>query len=44
MPVSKIDFTDITISATKAFSSLEAADITLKNVNIISPINGLYAE
>ena len=37
MPVSKIDFTDVTISATKAFSSVEASDITLKNVKIISP-------
>lgn len=37
MPVSKIDFTDITISADRAFNSIEASDITLKNVNIISP-------
>jgi polygalacturonase len=42
MPVSKIDLTDVTISATKAFSALEASDITLKNVNIISPDKTVY--
>jgi polygalacturonase len=37
MPVSKIDFTDIAISADKAFYATEATDITLKNVKIVSP-------
>lgn len=37
MPVSKIDLTNVTISATKAFSATEAENITLKNVKIVSP-------
>ncbi len=37
MPVSKIDFTDITISADKAFYATEALDIQVKNMKIISP-------
>jgi polygalacturonase len=36
MPVSKIDFTDITISADKAFYATEALDIQIKNLKIIS--------
>jgi polygalacturonase len=43
MPVSKIDFTNVTISAQKAFSSIEARDITLKNVKIISPDKTVYS-
>lgn len=42
MPVSKIDLTDVTISASKAFSAIEAADITMKNVKIISPDKTVY--
>jgi len=37
MPVSKIDFTDVTISANKAANIVEGTDISLKNVKIISP-------
>lgn len=43
MPVSKIDFTDITISADKAFYATEAADITLKNVKILSVDKTVYS-
>ncbi|OCX51451.1 hypothetical protein BEL04_15605 [Mucilaginibacter sp. PPCGB 2223] len=37
MPVSRIDLTDVTISADKAIYATEASDLTLKNVKIISP-------
>lgn len=37
MPVNHIKFTDVTISADKAISASEAADISFKNVKILSP-------
>jgi len=37
MPVSKIDFTDIAITADKAFYATEAKDIEVKNFKIVSP-------
>jgi polygalacturonase len=37
MPVNHINFSDIVISADEPFSSTDAADISLKNVKILSP-------
>ena len=37
MPVNHIYLSDITISADKGFSAVDASNIYLKNVNIISP-------
>lgn len=37
MPVNHINFSDIVISANEPFSSTDAADITLKDVKILSP-------
>jgi polygalacturonase len=42
VPVNHIDFTDITISAQKAFYATEASDIELKNFKIISPDKTVY--
>lgn len=37
MPVSKITMTDLVISAEKGMSAIEASDISLKNVKLLSP-------
>lgn len=42
MPVSKIDFQDMVVSADKSVDISEAAEISLKNVKILSPEKTLF--
>jgi polygalacturonase len=43
MPINHINFSDMTISAHEPIAAAEAADISLKNVNILSPASTLIA-
>lgn len=43
MPVNHISFSDIVISADEAFSAIDAADISMKNVTILSPVKTLMS-